>query len=155
MEMEMEIKILLDAALEAGINLNNEDSVHDCADVWLETFLNDHEWVADWLPEFLSDLDALDLHKIASDSHKAYQDTQWLQDYSRDNNHLGLSLAYCNSTVTRTNNVGGVIVKRLIAGTKAIVAENLQEWYWECRRYLLEAEQCHEEDAKAKESRAG
>ena len=150
----MEIKILLDAALEAGINLLNDDCLSDLEDVWLETCLSNDVW-EEWVPEFLSDLDALDLHKIASDSHKAYQDTQWLQDYSRDNNHLGLSLAYCNSTVTRTNNVGGVIVKRLIAGTKAIVAENLQEWYWECRRYLLEAEQCHEEDAKAKESRAG
>lgn len=153
--MEMEIKILLDAALEAGINLNNEDSVHDCADVWLETFLNDHEWVADWLPEFLSDLDALDLHKIASDSHKAYQDTQWLQDYSKGNNHTGLNLAYCGSATMRANNIGALIVKRLIAGTKTVVAENLQEWYWECRRYALEAEQCHEEDAKAKESRVG
>ena len=151
----MEIKILLDAALEAGINLLNEDSISDLEDVWLEACLNDHEWVEEWVPDFLSDLDALDLHKIASESYKAYQDTQWLQDYSRGHDHTGLNLAYCGSATMRANNVGALIVKRLIAGAKAIVAENLQEWYWECRRYALEAEQCHEEDAKAKESRVG
>ena len=149
----MEIKILLDAALEAGINLLNEDCVSDLEDVWLEACLSNHEWVAEWVPDFLSDLDALDLHKIASESYKAYDDTQWLQDYSRGHDHTGLNLAYCGSATMRANNVGALIVKRLIAGTKAIVAENLQEWYWECRRYALEAEQCHEEDAKAKESR--
>ena len=151
----MEIKILLDAALEAGINLLNEDCVSDLEDVWLETCLNNHEWAEESVPEFLSDLDALDLHKIASDSQKAYDDTQWLQDYSRGHDHTGLNLAYCGSAAMRANNVGSLIVKRLIAGAKAIVAENLQEWYWECRRYALEAEQCHEEDAKAKESRVG
>lgn len=151
----MEIKILLDAALEAGINLLNDDCVLDLEDVWLEACLSNHEWIEEYLPDFLSDLDALDLHKIASDSHKAYQDTEWLQDYSKGNNHTGLNLAYCGSATMRANNIGALIVKRLIAGTKIIVAENLQEWYWECRRYLLESEQCHEEDAKAKESRVG
>ena len=151
----MDIKTLLDAALEEGVNLLNEDSISDLEDVWLETCLNNHEWIEEYLPDFLSDLDALDLHKIASESQEAYDDTQWLQDYSRGHDHTGLNLAYCGSATMRTNGVGTTIVKQIVAGAKAIVAENLQEWYWECRRYALEAEQCHEEDAKAKESRVG
>ena len=149
----MDIKKLLDAALEAGINLLNEDCISDLEDVWLKSCLNDHDWVKDWVPDFLSDLDELDLYKLASESQKAYDDTQWLQDYSRGHDHTGLNLAYCSSAVGRTSEVGAVIVKQLIAGTKIIVAENLHEWYWDCRRYLLEAAQCHEKDAKAKELR--
>ena len=143
----MDIKSLFDAAIAAGINLNNEDSVHDCEDVWLGACLNNHEWAEEWLPDFLSDLDALDLHKIASDSRKAYDDTRWLQDYSSGPNHTGLNLAYCNSTVMRTNNVGAVIVKRLIAGAKTVVAEHLHDWFAECQGYLIDMNQCHEEDA--------
>ena len=149
----MDIKILLDDAVAAGINLQNEDCVSDLEDVWLKSCLNDYEWVELYLPDFLCDLDLLDLYKIASESQKAYDDTQWLQDYSRGHDHTGLNLAYCTSAAMRTNEVGAVIVKKIIAGAKIVVAENLQEWYWECRRYLLESEQCHEEDAKAKESR--
>ena len=143
----MDIKSLFDAAIAAGINLNNDDAVHDCAEVWLEACLNDHEWIEDYLPDFLSDLDALDLHKIASHSQKAYDDTQWLQDYSSGNNHTGLNLAYCGSAVMRVNNVGAVIVKRLIAGAKTVVAKHLYDWFAECQGYLIDMNQCHEEDA--------
>ena len=143
----MDIKSLFDAAIAAGINLNNEDSVHDCAEVWLEACLNNHEWVEEWLPDFLSDLDELDLHKIASESYKAYDDSQWLQDYAKANNHLGLNLAYCNSAASRTNNVGGVIVKKIIAGAKTVFAKHLYDWFAECQGYLIDMNQCHEEDA--------
>ena len=87
----MDIKTLLDAALEAGIDLLNEDCISDLEDVWLKSCLNDHEWVAYWVPDFLSDLDSLDLHKLASQSQKAYDDTRWLQDYSRGHDHTGLN----------------------------------------------------------------
>ena len=143
----MDIKSLFDAAIAAGINLNNEDSVHDCAEVWLQACLNNDEWVVDWVPEFLSDLDSLDLHKLASESHKAYSDTQWLQDYARSQDHTGLNLAYCTSAAMRTSGVGAVIVKQLIASTKTIVAENLYDWHSECLGYLNDMNQCHEEDA--------
>ena len=143
----MDTKTLLDAALEAGINLLDEDSISDLEEVWLEACLSNYEWVEEWLPDFLSDLDALDLHKIASESYKAYDDTQWLQDYSKGNNHLGLSLAYCNSAAMRTTGVGAVIVKKIIAGAKTVVAKHLYDWFAECQGYLIDMNQCHEEDA--------
>ena len=142
----MDIKSLFDAAIAAGINLANDDAVHDCADVWLAACLNDHEWTEEYLPDFL-DFDALDLHKIASDSHKAYQDSQWLQNNAKAQDHTGLNLAYCTTSVMYASGVGAKIVKNIIASAKTIVAEHLYDWFAECQGYLIDMNQCHEEDA--------
>jgi hypothetical protein len=139
----MDIKSLHDAAMEGGINLDNEDSWKDCEQVWLEACLCNQEFMTEYLGDFLCELTTQD--NIATLA-------RWMGSVAHDREFIasgdcipGLIDAYAQSLGMYQANIGTLVATVAERECRAVVKQHLHDWFADVRGYHLDMQRELEE----------
>jgi hypothetical protein len=149
----MDTKTLHDLALDAKIDLRNEDSYHDCVAVWIDEVFRDPKELLDdiWLDALAEIQRSKNETSVNSDTReRLFRDMESCHtDLNRmeNSNSPMINSCYATSYGFRTMNVGETLFFTIRKYVIKYVEERAEDWFGDVQGYAGDMEEAMADDA--------